>query len=70
MACQQPATEPVPLPPRADEWVEVKQGVALLSERAATWVQGLLGTLTKERELRRLEHECVDTLVEKKVISR
>lgn len=48
----------MPKAPRADEWVDTRRGQ--LSERASTWIAGLLGTLTKERELRRIEHACLD----------
>lgn len=43
--------------PRADDWVD-KAGRA--SEPLVTWVAELLGTVAKERELRKVEHACLD----------
>lgn len=65
--CKQPATPPISKAPAADRWIEVKgasaagDAYARLSEEAANWITELLGTLTKERKLRKVEHECLDT---------
>ena len=55
--CQQPATPAIARAPRSGDWVDV---AGRLSERAATWIAELLGTVDKERELRSIEHACLD----------
>jgi hypothetical protein len=64
--CKQPATPPIGAAPRAQDWVECKPQpgqklpACTLSETAANWIAELLGTLTKERSLRKVEHACLD----------
>jgi hypothetical protein len=58
--CQQPVTAPLPKAPRGDQWIETRDAKARLSERAAAWIAELLATVRKERELRRIEHACLD----------
>jgi hypothetical protein len=36
------------------------QAAARLSEAAATWIADLLGIVTTERGLRKVEHACLD----------
>lgn len=55
--CKQPATPPIAKPPREDAWVDK---AARLSKEAADWISELLGTVRKERELRAIEHACLD----------
>ncbi len=56
--CQQPATPVIQPAPREGEWVDK---AARLSKEAATWIAELLGIIDKERELRAVEHACLDT---------
>jgi hypothetical protein len=65
--CKQEGAQIVPGAPRAGEWVAwippstgSPVGVALLSERAATWIAEILGLLKTERDLRQIEHKCLD----------
>ena len=63
--CKQPATSPISAAPAADQWVDATPGVmgagmARLSEKAAVWIIELLGTVKKERDYRKIEHECLD----------
>ena len=44
-------------------------GTARLSERASTWVVDLLATVEKLRGVRKVEHDCIDQLEEKGLIS-
>ena len=57
----------MPQAPRADEWLSwippstgSPVGAALLSEKAATWIAEVLAGRREERELRRIEHKCLD----------
>ena len=54
--CKKQATPPIPPAPRKEEWVLD----GMLSERAALWVVELLGIADMERELRGVEHDCLD----------
>lgn len=58
--CKQPATPPIAMPPCAACWVTPVNGVAQLSQQAASWIVELLGTVDKERALRAEEHRCLD----------
>jgi len=66
----------VPNAPRSDEWVDwvppfpgETQGVAVLSRKAALWVNDVLGILRVEKGLRGVEHDCLDKLEKKGLIT-
>ena len=74
--CKQPASPPIPAAPRKDKWLEwlpplpgEKQGVARLSESAARWIVDVLGVAEKREGLRNVEHECLDALEKKGLIT-
>ena len=75
--CSQKTVNPtVARAPRSDEWVEwlppapgQSVGAARLSERASTWIVDLLATVEKLRGVRRAEHDCIERLDEKGLIS-
>ena len=65
--CKQQAAPTVRSPPAASEWVEWRpptpgqaQGTARLSEAAVLWIAETLAVTATLRELRRVEHECLD----------
>lgn len=59
--CKQPATPPIAAAPGAAEWVSCDTPASCrLSEHAVTWIAELLGTVIKERALRKVEHDCLD----------
>jgi hypothetical protein len=58
--CQQPATPALSKACPADRWIETRDGKARLSECAVAWIAETLGVLRKERELRKIEHACLD----------
>jgi hypothetical protein len=72
--CKQPATPPISAAPAADAWVAwfpgstTAQAAAVLSEQAVTWIAEVLGTIKKERQLRGIEHDCLDGLEKKGLI--
>lgn len=57
--CKQPATAPLPPAPKEDQWVDA---ALRLSKEAADWIVVVTGTVDKEREYRKIEHECIDKL--------
>ncbi len=64
--CKQPATPPIPAAPDAANWIDCSPvpGSSIpacrLSETASEWIAELLGIVTKERKLRKVEHQCLD----------
>ncbi len=70
--CKQQATADISPAPRADQWLSVEETnaakVVRLSEAAAKWIVTALGIATQERKLRKIEHQCLDDLAEKKII--
>lgn len=54
VACEQPATAPVPPPPIATTTTWLQDGPA--------WAAGILGTLRAERAMRRAESACLARL--------
>jgi hypothetical protein len=58
--CQQPATPAIGQACAADDWIEDAGGAARLSECAVGFITEVLGTLAKERKLRKIEHACLD----------
>lgn len=66
----------MPRAPRGDEWIEWSppkpdeaQGSARLSRKAALWIADVLGVAEKLRGLRSVEHECLDALERKGLIT-
>ncbi len=70
--CKQQATPDISPAPRADDWLSTVESaggkVVRLSEDAAKWVIQVLGIATQERQLRKIEHQCLDDLAKKKII--
>lgn len=74
--CKQPEVRDVPAAPRADRWVEwepplpgEQQGKARLSKAAAEWVNAVLGVAGRLRGFREVEHECLDALEDRGLIT-
>lgn len=72
--CKQPAGPDVKALPRSDQWVEwlpslEGPGVARLSEKAAAWIADTLGVVRQEKGLRKVEHDCLDALDKKGLIT-
>lgn len=66
----------VPRAPRGDEWIEWSppkpgetQGAARLSRKAALWIAEALGVSEKLRGLRAVEHNCLDELEKRGLIT-
>lgn len=60
VACEQPATAPVPPPPIATTTAWLQDGPA--------WAAEVLGVLRQERAYRAREHECLDRLRAQSII--
>jgi hypothetical protein len=55
--CKQGDTPPIGKAPREDEWID---RAGRVSEALLNWIDSILGTVRKERELRKIEHACLD----------
>ncbi len=74
--CKQQEGPQVPRAPRADAWVEwappqpgEEQGAARLSRQAVEWISAVLAAVRVERGLRQAEHDCLDRLEERGLIT-
>lgn len=66
----------MPRAPRSDQWVEWSppspggdQGAARLSRRATLWIAETLAVVEKLRGLRQVEHDCLDKLQQRGLIT-
>ena len=66
----------MPRAPHGNEWVEwtpqgpgETQGAARLSRKAALWIADVLGVTEKLRGLRAVEHNCLDELEKRGLIT-
>lgn len=66
----------MPAAPRADAWIEWEppspgeaQGKARLSKATAEWINAVLAIGAKIRGYREVEHECLDKLEERGLIT-
>lgn len=74
--CKQQDAPLVPRAPRDSEWVDwtpprpgETQGAARLSRKAALWIAEVLGVVEKQRGLRAVEHDCLDALEKRGLIT-
>jgi len=72
--CKQPDGPDVKTAPRSDQWIEWLPGlngpgIARLSEKAAAWIADTLGVVRTEKGLRKVEHDCLDKLDDKGLIT-
>ena len=75
--CAQKTIDPqIPKAPRRDEWTEWlpsldanKPGAARMSRSAATWIAEVLGVVEVLRSVRKEEHNCLDGLEKKGLIT-
>ena len=74
--CKQQAAPEVRRAPRDSEWIDWTppkpgegQGAARLSRKAALWIAEVLGVVEKQRGLRAVEHNCLDALEKRGLIT-
>ena len=74
--CKQQDAPAVPRAPRDSEWIEwtppqpgKAQGDARLSRKAVLWIAEALGVTEKLRGLRAVEHNCLDELEKRGLIT-
>lgn len=65
----------MPQEPAANEWITwlpattaTPAGMAVLSEKAASWIIDVLGIVQQEKGLRKVEHDCLDNAEKKGLI--
>lgn len=73
--CKQGASKEVPPEPRDTEWVTyyppsppATQGMAVLSEKAVLWIIDVLSVAKERKDLRQVEHDCLDQAEKKGLI--
>lgn len=74
--CKQQSAPAVPRAPRGNEWIDwtppavgKTQGAARLSRKAVLWIAETMGVVEKLRGLRTVEHDCLDELEKRGLIT-